>query len=128
MYNNEHHRESFCPTLTVCFPNRDDSFQAFVDLQSAFSRGDTALISRVFRLCREISSAKDFRHLLLFVRNAFTLLTMMDYPYPTSFMVPLPGHPVAFAADLIMKADTPMEGLYQATALVYNGTQGLLSA
>jgi len=100
--------------------------QAFADLQSSYSSGNMDLISRVFRLCHPISSAKDFRHLLLFIRNAFTLLAMMDYPYPTSFMVPLPGHPVAFAADLIMKADTPMEGLYQATALVYNGTQGTL--
>jgi len=100
--------------------------QAFIDLHSAYNRGDLSLISRVFRLCRPLASAKDFRHLLLFVRNAFTLLTMMDYPYPTSFMVPLPGHPVAYAADLIMKADTPMEGLYQATAVVYNGTHGTL--
>ena len=100
--------------------------QAFIDLQSAYNAGNMELISRVFRLCRPLTSAKDFRHLLLFIRNAFTLLAMMDYPYPTNFMVPLPGHPVAFAADLIMKADTPMEGLYRATALVYNGTQGRL--
>ena len=93
-------------------------------MQAAYAAGNTALITRTFRLCHLISSDKDFRHLLLFIRNAFTLLGMMDYPYPTNFMVPLPGHPVAFAADLLMKAPTPMEGLYQSTALVYNGTHG----
>jgi len=51
-------------------------------------------LSSVFRLCPAIGSQAEYLHMLRWLRNAFTVLSMMDYPYPTHFIASLPGHPV----------------------------------
>jgi len=60
-----------------------------------------AKLSSVFRLCPAIQSAADYRHLLLWLRNVFTVLTMMDYPYPTHFLADLPANPVNVRSALL---------------------------
>jgi len=66
-----------------------------------FVRGYEKL-SSVFRLCPAVHSATDYRHLLLWLRNVFTVLAMMDYPYPTQFLAPLPAHPVNVSWYFVM--------------------------
>uniref|UniRef100_A0A8C5CSC2 Dipeptidyl-peptidase 7 n=1 Tax=Gadus morhua TaxID=8049 RepID=A0A8C5CSC2_GADMO len=56
--------------------------QAYDRLQSAFA------------LCKKPSSPGDVRQLKGFLRNAFTLLAMLDYPYSTHFWGDMPAHPV----------------------------------
>lgn len=55
---------------------------------------DYARIQSAFSLCKTPSSNKDIHQLNGFLRNAFTLLAMMDYPYDTSFMSKMPAFPV----------------------------------
>ena len=50
-------------------------------------------ISSMFNTCQQITK-ENYSHLLEWIRNAFTILAMMNYPYPTNFLAPLPGHPV----------------------------------
>lgn len=55
---------------------------------------DYARIQSAFSLCKTPSSDMDLHQLNGFLRNAFTLLAMMDYPYDTSFMSKMPAFPV----------------------------------
>lgn len=64
-----------------------------------FAISDLSTISKKFRLCKDMTSLEDFRHLLLWIRNAFGFLAMMDYPYPTNFMGELPAYPVKVSRD-----------------------------
>jgi hypothetical protein len=40
-------------------------------------------ITKLFNICTPLTS-KDVEHLILWVENAFTMMTMCDYPYPSS--------------------------------------------
>lgn len=52
------------------------------------------LIQSEFSLCKAPSSAQDIHQLFGLLRNAFTMMAMMDYPYPTHFMGNMPAYPV----------------------------------
>lgn len=55
------------------------------------------------------------QHTVAWARNAFTLLAMMDYPYPTSFMAPLPGHPVDLSCKYMKQQKNKLMGLSNIT-------------
>ena len=78
-----------------------------------FKHGDRgiAMIRKAFKLCSSQFSMPNFdKHMLEWARNAFTLLAMVDYPYPAKFMADLPGHPVNLACSY-MKSKNKLNGL-----------------
>ncbi|XP_022323407.2 dipeptidyl peptidase 2-like [Crassostrea virginica] len=84
--------------------------------------GGLKQLSTIFDLCNPLTSMDDFHHLMGWIRNSFTYLAMMDYPYPTSFMGNLPGNPVKVACGVILNNTDVLHGLAQAAAIFYNGT------
>jgi hypothetical protein len=48
--------------------------QAFAAMDAAYSKGDYATLSEKFQLCKPISDPAGYRHLLLWMRNAFTIM------------------------------------------------------
>lgn len=53
-------------------------------------------------------------HLLGWVRNSFTMLAMLDYPYPASFIASLPANPVNVACGILLNATDILTGLADA--------------
>ena len=82
------------PVLDWCKVSLQWSFQSlnFVFYRfAAFGRYDK--ISQAFKTCNSVTSTS-LNHLYGWIRNSFTDLAMMNYPYPTDLLAPLPGYPV----------------------------------
>ncbi|CAL8248413.1 unnamed protein product [Merluccius merluccius] len=84
--------------------------QAYERLQSAFA------------LCKTPSSPQDIRQLKGFLRNAFTLLAMLDYPYSTHFWGDMPAHPVKVACEAMLSGPDLLANLRNTSGIVYNST------
>lgn len=66
----------------------------------------------------------DFMVIAEWLRNTFVIMAMMDYPYETEFMWPLPQWPVDEACKKALDENlTPFQGLMQAITVAYNMTE-----
>jgi dipeptidyl-peptidase-2 len=85
-------------------------------------------ITKSFQLCRTLTKDK-VEHLLGWVRNSFAQLAMVDYPYPASFLAPLPAYPMKVSCSYLLdnREGDVMRGLAMAVGLFYNGTGGNLT-
>ncbi|KAK4346701.1 hypothetical protein RND71_033040 [Anisodus tanguticus] len=53
--------------------------------------GGLAQLTKTFHICRELESVDDLSNWL---DSAYSYLAMANYPYPTDFLMPLPGSPI----------------------------------
>lgn len=75
--------------------------KAFGAMDDTFKKGDYNTLSQSFKLCNAISDPAGYRHLLLWLRNAFTIMAMVNYPYQASFLGNLPAWPVNYSCELL---------------------------
>ncbi|CAB1321726.1 unnamed protein product, partial [Coregonus sp. 'balchen'] len=73
---------------------RDAVRGVFQRLQDLAQIEDYGRIQSEFSLCKTPCSHKDIHQLNGFLRNAFTLMVILDYPYSTHFMGSMPANPV----------------------------------
>jgi len=118
-------RNEFFHSVTETFRKADPSCPAsvqegFVDLEKLFDRTESLwTIAADFNLCASQFQKSYFReNMLAWLRNAFVLLAMVDYPYPANFMADLPGHPVNQACKY-MKDSNKLKGLAAIAKLLY---------
>lgn len=55
-------------------------------------------LSKKFRMCRDLKSTEEVQDWL---SSAYSNLAMVDYPYPASFLMPLPGFPIREVCKVI---------------------------
>uniref|UniRef100_A0A1D1XIT9 Lysosomal Pro-X carboxypeptidase n=1 Tax=Anthurium amnicola TaxID=1678845 RepID=A0A1D1XIT9_9ARAE len=72
-----------------CFKTIKESWDVIED-QGKKINGLTNL-RRTFHLCRKLNSTQELSDWL---SSAYSYLAMVDYPYPSDFLMPLPGNPI----------------------------------
>lgn len=83
------------------------------------------MLQERFRLCEALteSTYPAFRE---WVRDTYTFLALVNYPYPVNLIAPLPAYPVKAACDILRKGSASDEALVTATAgamnLFFNAT------
>lgn len=123
----------FFSKVTMDFENIDKKCpdivrQAFSNIQDLSKQGESGLaqLTKSLKLCKPMTNDK-VHHLIGWVRNSFTMLAMLDYPYPASFLAKLPANPVNVSCQILLEATDKLRGLADAAGLLYNGTKGTLS-
>uniref|UniRef100_A0A3B5KEV5 Dipeptidyl-peptidase 7 n=1 Tax=Takifugu rubripes TaxID=31033 RepID=A0A3B5KEV5_TAKRU len=86
---------------------------------------DYRRIQEKLSLCKPPSSPEDIYQLNGLLRNAFTLMAMLDYPYSTHFMGNMPANPVKVACETMLRASGLLENLRDTAGIVYNSTGAL---
>ena len=64
--------------------------------------------------CKHFFLNFQIEHLIGWVRNSFTMLAMLDYPYPASFIASLPANPVNVACNILLNTQDMLTGLADA--------------
>lgn len=60
-------------------------------------------LEKIFNTCEPIKDQATADLVYMWLYNAYEYMAMVDYPYPTDFLSPMPGWPVAAACDTIAK-------------------------
>ncbi|PPD85676.1 hypothetical protein GOBAR_DD17368 [Gossypium barbadense] len=80
---------SFKRESSSCFDTIKNSWNA---LTSEGQKEDgLKQLSKTFHLCQELTSVQGLSDWL---DSAYSYLAMVNYPYPSNFLMPLPGHPI----------------------------------
>jgi len=77
---------------------------------------DWATITSSLKLCGTINNIDDLYNAVYYISGALGFMAMADYPYPTSFLGPMPAYPVAAAAEFLNDASAPPTGLLSQVA------------
>lgn len=79
-------------------------------------------LTKTFHLCRELKKTEDLSDWL---DSAYSFLAMVNYPYPSEFLMPLPGHPIK---EICSKIDNSPDGtsvlerIFKGISIYYNYT------
>lgn len=101
---------------------RDAVQGAFQKLNTLAQLKDYRRIQSAFSLCKTPSTPEDIHQLNGFLRNAFTMMAMLDYPYSTHFMGSMPAFPVKVACETMLNGTDLMSALRDTVGIVYNST------
>uniref|UniRef100_A0A672KPH9 Dipeptidyl-peptidase 7 n=1 Tax=Sinocyclocheilus grahami TaxID=75366 RepID=A0A672KPH9_SINGR len=95
---------------------------AFQTLNTLAQQKDYRRIQSAFSLCKTPSTPKDIHQLNGLLRNAFTMMAMLDYPYSTHFMGSIPCQGLGLVACETMLNGTDLMSALRDTVGMYNST------
>ncbi|RVW17892.1 Lysosomal Pro-X carboxypeptidase [Vitis vinifera] len=79
-------------------------------------------LTKAFRLCRDLKRTED---LYDWLDSAYSFLAMVNYPYPSDFLMPLPGHPIKEVCrkmDSCPEGTSVLERIFEGVSVYYNYT------
>uniref|UniRef100_A0A803L7Y7 Lysosomal Pro-X carboxypeptidase n=1 Tax=Chenopodium quinoa TaxID=63459 RepID=A0A803L7Y7_CHEQI len=79
-------------------------------------------LTKTFHLCGELKNTQDLSDWL---SSAYSYLAMVDYPYPSDFLMPLPGHPIREVCKRIDSAadgTSVLDRIFYGVSIYYNFT------
>ncbi|KAJ4832088.1 hypothetical protein Tsubulata_037647 [Turnera subulata] len=113
--SNDFRRES-----TSCFTTIKESWDAITS--EGQKENGLAHLTKTFHFCQELKSSDDLANWL---DSAYSYLAMVDYPYPSDFMMPLPAYPIR---EVCKKIDNSPDGtsilerVFEGVSVYYNHT------
>ncbi|KAG6646876.1 hypothetical protein CIPAW_07G038600 [Carya illinoinensis] len=106
-----------------CFNTVKESWDVLI---SESLKNDGLLqLTKTFHLCRTLKRAEDLRDWL---DSAYSYLAMVNYPYSSDFMMPLPGHPIREVCrkiDGCPQGTSILERIFEGVSVYYNYTGGV---
>ncbi|XP_062587574.1 lysosomal Pro-X carboxypeptidase-like [Saccostrea cucullata] len=115
--------ETFRKSSQACV----DNFRALwktLDTSASQTAGLSKL-TEMFHLCRPLKSVDEVGALKGWIQSALVYLAMVDYPYPSSFLAPLPAWPVTAACHPMstpLSGDNLIRGAVKAMNVYFNYT------
>ncbi|KAF5198137.1 Lysosomal pro-x carboxypeptidase [Thalictrum thalictroides] len=79
-------------------------------------------LTKRFHMCQSLNSTEDLSDWL---ESAYSYLAMVDYPYPSSFLMPLPASPIKEVCrkiDSFPKGTSILERIFAGVSIYYNYT------
>ncbi|KAF4525168.1 hypothetical protein B566_EDAN014759 [Ephemera danica] len=88
--------------------------------------GGKAWLSSSWKLCKPLTKSDDVQKLKDWLVNIYTNFGMLDYPYPTNFLTPLPANPIVEMCQFLNDSTVPekklLEGVFKAVTVYFNFT------
>ncbi len=82
-------------------------------------------VSKIFNTCGDITSSKHIKQLQDVLEDGLVTLAQYNYPYPSSYVTPMPGYPVSAACENI--AAYKSENGYSSLLMNYGNAGSLMS-
>ncbi|KAK9097090.1 hypothetical protein Sjap_022587 [Stephania japonica] len=121
-------RETFYDIVSNDF--RRESVECFNTIKRSWNSietdgnkyGGLLYLTRKFHLCKTLKSTQDLSNWLT---SAYSYLAMVDYPYPSEFLMPLPGYPIKEVCRKIDNApdgSSDLDRVFAGVSIYYNYT------
>lgn len=116
--------EDFKKANEQCAVNVKNSWKVIDDFGS--NDAGRQFLTNTLKLCKPLTSMKNISDLKDWLYNTYGNLAMVDYPYPATFLEPLPGWPIkevcSHLSDSVASPQQLMTSLAAALNVYYNYT------
>jgi len=120
---NEIVTRDYAGAVSGCDIGISDAFKQMAQLQT---KQELRYIKKAFKICQEVETSSDRDAVVNWLSSGVTYMAMGDYPYPASFLGPMPGSPVNVSCQRWDKArqqgSTNLEAVAELVNVIYNYT------